>query len=286
MSLKKVSSCIATIALAILLSSSPSQATRTATQSQNLSDAQRRSLRYHLENLYNEFDLLIRNQKVDEFDLTKQARTISGLKIYERIPFSPLLQELKTQVIESAKEAQIQIRQFKIREGKYPDSKTSIVSAPSQMPKTHSIRGGYFSPKPGQFIREHSFELLVNGSPTQIESWTHSWKEQLMRLVEIDRLERLPPGHNSKFGQYRIRAHTFQFKKVDFPKIIPPRPLEYLPEWAQKNPDSFSQKEPVLWDFVIRSEKLRPLTPPLYRKRERFLMTAARIDFFLSKARP
>jgi hypothetical protein len=240
---------------------------------QTLSDSQRRSLRYHLENLYNEFDLLIRNQKVDAADLAKQGRTISALRIYERIPFSPQLATLKKQLTESAQEAQIRLLEFKLRK-----SATHPLMA---MPRTLSRRDGFFRPKPQQLAQEIPFQIRVSGTPAQVESWTRSWKENLMRLVEVERLDR---ASSSQRGQYVIRAHAFQFKNVKFPKIIPPQAEDYLPQWAKANPDNFSQQEPTLWSFVTRSEKLRPLTPPLYEKRGQFFMEGGRIEFFLSKA--
>ena len=258
-----------------------SQSTFLAT-SQALSDSERRSLRYHLQNLTNQFELLMSNQKVDEADLAKQGRTVAALKIYERIPFSPKLAELKKELLESAKEASIQIHQFQPRT--QPRKSPNHSLAP--MPKTYSVQDGFFRPKPSQFVQERPFLLLVSGSSKEVEAWIRSWKENLMRLVELERLETVSAKNNSSRTQYRIRAHAFQFKKVDFPKIIPPRARDYLPQWAQANPDKFSQKEPTLWDFVVRSEKLRPLTPPLYQTRGRFLMEGARIDFFLSKAGP
>ncbi len=240
---------------------------------QILSDSQRRSLRYHLENLYNEFDLLIRNQKVDAADLAKQGRTIAALKIYERIPFSPQLDTLKKQLTESAQEAQIRLLEFKLCKP------AAYASAP--MPKTLSHRDGFFRPKPQQLAQEIPFQIRVSGTPAHIEAWTRSWKENLMRLVEVERLDR---ASSSQQGQYVIRAHAFQFKNVKFPKIIPPQANDYLPQWAKTNPDYFSQQEPILWSFVTRSEKLRPLTPPLYEKRGQFFIEGGRIEFFLSKA--
>ncbi len=248
---------------------------------QSLSDTQRRSLRYHLENLYNEFDLLIRNKKVDQADLAKQQRTISALKIYERIPFSPRLSDLKKELLNSAKEAKLSV------------SRIVILPTPPEshppMPKTHRVGDHFFRPQPNQFVQELPFQLFVQGSKEQVDAWTRSWKEDLLRLVEREELKELEPHRSldrSVQVHYVIRAHAFQFKKVEFPKIIPPRARDYLPAWANSHPDDFSRTEPTLWSFVTRSEQLRPLTPPLYETRGRFFMEGARIDFFLAKAGP
>ena len=47
------------------------QRTHAAQVSPRLNPAQRESLRYHLEHVYNEVDLLLMNQKTDERDLLK-----------------------------------------------------------------------------------------------------------------------------------------------------------------------------------------------------------------------
>lgn len=246
-----------------------------------LSDSQRSSLRHHLENLYNEFDLLIRNKKVDEADLVKQGRTVTALKIYERIPFSPKLKELEKEIRLSAKKAKIQLQPFQLRES----SHRPLIP----MPKTLTFQDGYFRPKVSQLVQEHPFQLHVSGPLHEIEAWTRSWKENLMRLVELERVEaiqRVTTKNHSSSEYYVIRAQTFQFKKTEFPKIIPPQAADYLPQWAIKNPESFSRQEPILWDLVVRSEKIRPAALPLYPTRGKFLLEGARIDFFLSKATP
>lgn len=241
----------------------------------HLTEKQRHTLRFHLQNIFNEFDLLIRNQKVDEADLAKQGRTITALKIYERIPFAPQLDSLRKQLAQSAQASQIKLLEFK-----------SLQVRPSRlapMPKTLTHQDGFFRPKPHQLVQEIPFQIRVSGNLAQIEAWTRSWKEDLMRLAELEHLHR---GSPSQPAQYLIRAHAFQFKKVEFPKIIPPRAKDYLPKWAAQDPDLFSQQEPLLWDLITQSDRLRPLTPPLYQKRGKFLLEGGRIDFFLSKAMP
>jgi hypothetical protein len=225
-----------------------------------------------LENLHNGFELLIRNQKVDQLDFKKQARDLEALKVYERIPFQPETQALKKSLIAHGKTAGFPVTGVTFLPSSLPPSR------PHSMPQTLHIKGEFFHPAPEQFVQEVRFKFQVSGSRALIQRWTQTWKDDLMRLVELDSISESA----SVASLYEVQAHAFQFKKVKYPKIIPPHAVEYLPAWAQANPKVFSQQEPALWSWVTRSEKLRPLTPTLYEKRGEFLLEAAHLEFFLA----
>src|SRR4051812_142733 len=69
---------------------------------QELSDRQRSELRFRIENLFNEVDLLIKNERADRSDLARQEREAKALKVYDRIPFEADLPGLKRQLAETA----------------------------------------------------------------------------------------------------------------------------------------------------------------------------------------
>ena len=83
-------------------------------QPESLNDSDRSGLRYRLENLFNEVDLIVRNHRTDELDLVRQSQTIQGLKIYERIPFQARTEEIREQLSDSAEENGFKIRAFKL----------------------------------------------------------------------------------------------------------------------------------------------------------------------------
>src|SRR5688500_16707694 len=77
-----------------------------------LTQKEKHSLRYHLENLYNELDLLIKNRRADLADLLRQEQEISMLKVYERIPLERDLDGLQQLLKQSAKN--LSISHFKV----------------------------------------------------------------------------------------------------------------------------------------------------------------------------
>lgn len=78
----------------------------------NLAPPEREKLRYHLENLYNELDLLMRNQRVDQADLRRQKHDLEELKTFVRIPFEEDLTGLKKSLEESSRLSRVQVSQF------------------------------------------------------------------------------------------------------------------------------------------------------------------------------
>ena len=78
----------------------------------DLTRPERETLRYHLENLYNELDLLMRNQRVDQADLRRQKHDFEELKTFLRIPFEEDLPGLKKNLMESSHLSGVRLFQF------------------------------------------------------------------------------------------------------------------------------------------------------------------------------
>ncbi|MEO7164418.1 MAG: hypothetical protein ABI041_15965 [Bdellovibrionia bacterium] len=228
----------------------------------SLSTRERDSLRYHLENLYNEVDLLIRNQRVNYFDLQKQERDLVTLKVFERIPFDHEPITLRESLRKSALESGIIITYFEY----LPISQITL-SLPRFVYTNSS-----FHLREDQLVEKIKFVMRVEGP--NVRKWTESLPQTLMRYIKVDRVE--PVGKS-----WRVIAHAFRFRIIQFPQLKPKEPLSYLPTWAQKNPTQFAQAEPTLWTFVKRIENLTPKTPLLYVTRGKFFLNDARLNFFL-----
>jgi len=238
-----------------------------------LSQAERASLRYKLENLFNEVDLLIRNQRVDEADVLRQEREMEALKVYERIPFTDDLEGLKEQLSESARQSGVKLERLLV---------LGRSKAKRRIPSSLLTDEPEFRLTPLDVVETLHLQLDARGSESAIQRWTSAWQTEQLRLVEpaVDAPER------QGVDRWQIQARTFRFRNIQFPALRPRPPEQLLPAWARRNSSEFARQEPLLWSFV---EKVRALTPaalPLYRNRERFLLNGARMDFFLAKAMP
>jgi hypothetical protein len=85
-------------------------------------------------------------------------------------------------------------------------------------------------------------------------------------------------------GRFAVRARSYRFRELRYPRLRPRDPLELLPSWARRQPERFASQEPILWDYVKRIREKIPETPGLYEQRAEFLLDSARMSFFMTKA--
>lgn len=242
-----------------------------------LSISEKESLRYHLEGLFNDVDLIIKNRKSRNADLKRQERDLAYLKVYERIPLQRNLPQLKVNLKETAKDHQITLTQIKILGFSKPGK---------PIPKSQFADQPQFQIEPNQLVEEIRFKMIAQGGVEQIQNWTSSWRTEQMRIVELassdlgKSIRRLAPK------KWEIRARAFRFRNIQYPHLIPRNPKEFLPQWAKQNLGRFAKEEPLLWSFVSRTENLIPEAKPLYQTRSQMFLNDVRMNFFLSKAGP
>jgi hypothetical protein len=234
----------------------------------------REAIRYQLLNLFNEADLLIRNEKSDELDLARQEREAKVLRIYDRIPFSEQLDQLRHELATGAKAK------------KLADVKVTVVGRspkPAPVPKSVFTDEARFKLSDNQLVETIYLKIQVKGSKSDVRAWVKSWAAEQMRLIEprsgYGNLSMKPLGK-----VWVVEAKAFRFRDVEFPRLISRNPVELLPAWARKNPDAFAQAEPKLWQLIEQTQALQPKAQPYYEKKRKYLLSQAREEFFLGKA--
>ncbi|NBU20443.1 hypothetical protein EBS43_03350 [bacterium] len=239
-----------------------------------LQEKERQSLRYHLENLYNEVDLLIKNQKVNERDLSKLEYHLSELKVFTRIPFESELEQLKHELKASASDHSVELLAITVMENN---------SRAAPLPHQRSTHSPLIRIQPEQLVKKIYFQAQLRGDQVEILDWLKHIKLEQMRLVDWDhpRLEE----NLKKIAPHRwlLKAHAFQFRKIEYPELKPKKPKDYLPQWAKSYPMLFAQQEPLLWSFITKTESRLPLASKLYQRKGLFKLNEARLNFFLSK---
>lgn len=258
-----------------------SESAAEAPRKSRLSSAERNRLRFQLENLYNEVDLLIRNRGSDHLDLERQEREAQQLRVYDRIPFRDDIPGLKKEMTESAARFGLKLHDLKV---------TRRSRSGAAIPKKLTSDDPRLRLKPDQVAEQIHFEAVVTGDELvkqALGSWMESWQEDQLRLVEPEGgygKKSFQPG--KKAGQWIVRAHAFKFRDFTPPEVALRDPMKALPEWARKNPQSFAQSEPQLWDYVRKAKELAPKAKSEYATRSKFIVNDARMSFFFSKATP
>jgi hypothetical protein len=250
------------------------QRTHAAQISPQLNPAQRESLRYHLEHVYNEVDLLLMNQKTDERDLLKLQRDLDTLKVFQRIPFDPEPEALQRELKASAFDHGIKLLQFTLYEplNSAPLRSTQASALPMSLPlKNHPL------------MKKLYFTARISGTHSHILAWLQHLKTEQMRLIDWEHPELDQNITAISPHQWILKAYAFQFREVKPPLITPPSPRSLLPLWARKNPRVFAKQEPLLWSFITKTEAKLPLTTKLYQRRGEFKLNEARLNFFLSR---
>jgi hypothetical protein len=227
-------------------------------------------LRRRLERLYFEQDLMVRNEKADRADLRHQLEEFGALKVFERIPFHSDLKGLSGQLHRSAR-----------RHGLASDSiqwERGTIQHPPAIPSTlNSAENPGFRLSDLQLAEQIPFILRVTGPAPAIREWVEAWREEQMRITEVDRIS--PAGKG-----WRIHGHGFRFREVKFPTLRARDPLELLPQPYSRNPKTLARTEPQLWRLVLQTRAVSPRARPLYRLREQLLLNSARMSFFIAHA--
>jgi hypothetical protein len=239
-----------------------------------LGTEQKEGLRFRLENLFNEVDLIIKNQDVDRSDVRRQNKEMEALRVFERIPFQDDLSGLKKQLEMSAHDKGLKLLGISVI-SRYGQSAT--------LPKVVFSDDRRFRLTADQVAERINFTVKVEGKKEALLRWMQSWRDGQLRLVEADGT---PVTELAIRQNWMIRAHAFRFRKIRFPRLQVRDPFSVLPKWARKDPALFSKKEPLLWSFVNRTRRLTPRAQPFYEIRREFLLNQARLDFFFSKTLP
>jgi hypothetical protein len=268
-----ISRCILNSVIGVLL---PSLGVPLAQASvPKLSAQDRQQLRFRLENLFNEVDLLVRNEKVDRSDLARQERDFEGLKVYERIPLKEDWSGLKADLERSASAHQLKLVQLT----RLPALSSRAPAVPASV-----FNDSGFRLRTEQVVAEVPFRVVVSGEAGRVREWVRSWLDEQMRLAEPrEGLENFSL-HKAGERRWSLEARAFRYLPVSFPRLKPRDPITLLPDWARRSPDEFARAEPVLWGFVTRAREIIPRTEHPYEARSRFLLMDARMSFFLSKA--
>jgi hypothetical protein len=240
-----------------------------------LSPSEHDRLRARLERVFFEQDLMIRNQKVEASDLRHQEKEFEALKVFERIPFQDDLPGLRSSLDDSSRDHGLKIASVRFphrshREPAAPPSHLLSDERPS------------FQLTDQQLVDRIPFVAVVEGSEGDVRSWIRSWPDDQLRLAEADEVQPAPGSAN----RWRVKAHAYRFREVKFPTLEPREPLELLPAWARKDPETFARAEPQLWSYVERTHAIRSQALPLYHVREHLLLNGARMSFFIARVTP
>lgn len=264
------------LCLSLLLGAGTATAVSTG---KTLSREEHDRLRYRLETLFNEQDLLVRNEKSDRSDIEHQRREFEVLKVYERIPFQEDLPGLRKSLDESARAAGVKVVSFgkraaaaSKRASRVPDSVYTDQKPPFRLRDEH-------------LVEAIPFRARVEGDEASVKRWIESWPEDQMRLAEPEG-EPLRLAGSEGTGRWEVRARAFRFREIKFPTLKARDPAQLLPRWAVKDPARFAREEPLLAGLVRKIRAVSPQAKPLYRHREDLILSHQRMSFFVSKAVP
>ncbi|MGZ3689447.1 MAG: hypothetical protein ACXWPM_04415 [Bdellovibrionota bacterium] len=237
-----------------------------------LTPAIRESLRYRLENLFNEVDLVIRNEHSDQSDLRKLERQWKSFHVENRIPLESSPPQLQAQFESFAQEAGVEITKIQILpsgERRPILPKSLCTDAPTRLKLNDE-----------QIVETLPLLATVHARDTLVKGWIDRWPSYGGRLFVVDELKMV---HS---GVWSIRAHAFRFWPIAFPRLYPQKPEALLPSWARSHPGVFAKAEPRLSSYVAKIKELTPQTTAGYRTKAQVLLEDARMSFFLSHAAP
>lgn len=234
--------------------------------------AARGSLRFHLQNLANELELLIRNQKVDLEDVHHQQRDFEALRVFDRIPRTEDLAHLESELKRSAP-AQVRIEKIRVLRRASDQER-----APYQIFSDQD-----FEPQPNLIAQTIVLNLRISGDRLKIQTWIDSWHDHVLRWIEPkSRLSRV--SENS----WNLTAQIFRFRTFRYPRVVPRDPLELLPKKIRQDPkdlEKFMRTHPEISKLIVRIRALRPRALPFYETRREFLENDARLSFYLRLVR-
>ena len=216
---------------------------------------------FRLNQIYNELDLLIRNQRSDRADVLHQNRDFEGLKVYERIPMQENLIGLQHQLFESTQRNGLKLGRVRILEHS---------PQPEKVPE-EIITDRSFHLSADQIARTVFLEMDVKGTRKNLESWMSSVQDNQMRLVKV-----LDKKLKSHAGIWKVHIKSYQFRDIVFPRLRPRNPKEVL--------SLCSEKDSALENLAEKAQALIPRAAPFYENRREFLLNQARLEFFIKKS--
>ena len=243
--------------LVVILFSFPFSAR--ATQSES-----REETRFRLDQIVNEQDLMIRNQRADRADVLHQQRDLEALKVYERIPLKEDLAGLEQDLLKSARANGLILGRVRV---------VGHSSEPEALPQ-EVFTDRPFHLLPGQIAQTTFLEVELKGKRQNLDRWMGSVHEQQMRLVEVQHglhKQRVKSHH----GFWQVRLQTFQFREILFTRLRPRNPYEVL--------SLSSEKDPALERLAQKAQDLIPRAAPFYENRRAFLLNQERLSFFFRK---
>jgi hypothetical protein len=251
-----------------------------------LSESEHNSLRYRLENAWNEVDLLVRNAATDQKDIAHQERDFKNLQVFKKFPlasadnakYSMLTADLK----KSAQRFGMKVTDVKVLETSKPDK-----PVPAIMPQDAQE----FKFTDDQLMQKVRMDLTLTGTKRQLQDWMNSWNLGIepgddgtpTPYLEWDpnALTTLPEVLSDT--SWKVHAQAYLFRDIKYPKLQPQNPLRILPTWAQKNTELFKQEEPLLWGLVEKTQATIPQALPGYERKATFLLNAARMSYFTTR---
>lgn len=260
------------LALAVLSLSPLSIPARAVETRPRLSPTERESVRFRLQNLFNEADLAIKNQKVNESDQRRIEREFEALRVYDRIPRHEEWASLKQQLDRSAKLEGLKLNSLKKIKSQAPK--------PARVPESIYSDGSRFQLTEDQVAEPVLFEAEVQGSRDGVRRWIQAWRETQVRYAETEGGRAVTA---TKEDGFIVKGRAFKFRDIRFPKIKQRDPFSVLPDWAKRDPKAFAQDEPRLWKYVTDTRELAPQAHPLLASRREFLTLKARLEFYIGK---
>lgn len=246
-----------------------------------LTEAQRSSLRFRLENIWNEVDLLVRNANSDRLDVQRQEREFKVFGIFQKIPIGAVEPALKS----FASAYGLNIEKLKVVDVSKPDR---------PLPEAVYTDGEGYRLSDDQIAERVRVELTIVGTKDQVQQWMDHWGDvrnpehpssgaETSIYVEWDPQASRTLPDSLPQSRWRIHAQVYRFRDIQYPPLKSREPLEILPEWARKNQVLFKSKEPLLWSFVEKTHALLPKALPQFDLKRKFMLNSARMNFFISK---
>ncbi|MFL5814133.1 MAG: hypothetical protein ACJ763_11195 [Bdellovibrionia bacterium] len=259
--------------------------------SPSLTESERSSLRFRLENIWNEVDVTVRNSNADKKDVQRQEREFKALQVFTKIPLATA-SATKPSAVNADIKKSLQRFGLKLNESKLLDSTKPDRPIPAVMPQDAQS----FRFTEDQLAQKLRLELTLTGSKKQLQEWMDSWNAAIEPESQV-KPAATPPTPYMEWdpaalttlpemlseNQWKVHVLAYYFRDIQYPKLQPQDPLQILPDWAKKNPEQFKAQEPLLWGLVEKTQATTPKALPGYETKARFQLNAARMTFFTSK---
>lgn len=256
-----------------------------------LSESERGSLRFRLENIWNEVDLLVRNAATDKKDVQKQEKEFKALQVYTKFPVASA-DATKPSAVNADLKKSLQRFGLTLNESKLLDSSKPDRPLLAVMPQDAKE----FKFTEDQLVQKLRMELTLTGTKRQLQDWMNSWNT-VTEPVSPDKPSATPASHYLEWDpaalttlpemlsetKWKVHVLAYYFRDIQYPKLQPQDPLQILPDWAKKNPEQFKAQEPLLWGLVEKTQATVPQALPGYETKARFALNSERMKFFTSK---